>query len=197
MHFSILNNNATHRWMWPVKHVYVRASRQTQAGIGHSAPAHRGGHVQNRSRRREQRRGSKKPIRRQSNHGWTDDQAGRRRLTNADSDGGSRVHAADDTPSKNAATRARHCNFMRPGGGTTQCSSRVEEERDETSRGSHNRGMSRRKWCKQHRHLFAFQHLQLLKCINTCTLSRCVGLEGALPCACKCKYSTSRIRIGL
>ena len=60
MHFSILNNNATHRWMWPVKHMYVRASRQTQAGIGHSAPAHRGGHVQNRSRRREQRRGRQK-----------------------------------------------------------------------------------------------------------------------------------------
>ena len=34
-----------------------RASRQTQAGIGPSAPAHRGGHVQNRSRRREQGRG--------------------------------------------------------------------------------------------------------------------------------------------
>ena len=33
-----------------------RTSRQTQAGIGHSAPAHRGGHVQNRSRRRKQRR---------------------------------------------------------------------------------------------------------------------------------------------
>ena len=34
-----------------------RTSRQTQAGIGHSAPAHRGGHVQNKSRRRGQRRG--------------------------------------------------------------------------------------------------------------------------------------------
>ena len=32
-----------------------RTSRQTQAGIGHSAPAHRGGHVQN-SRHRKQRR---------------------------------------------------------------------------------------------------------------------------------------------
>ena len=32
-----------------------RTSRPTQAGIGHSAPAHRGGHVQNRSRRRKQR----------------------------------------------------------------------------------------------------------------------------------------------
>ena len=34
-----------------------QTSRQTQAGIGHSAHVHRGGHVQNRSRRRDQRRG--------------------------------------------------------------------------------------------------------------------------------------------
>ena len=34
-----------------------RTSRQTQAGIDHSAPTHRGGDVQNRSRRREQPRG--------------------------------------------------------------------------------------------------------------------------------------------
>ena len=56
------------------------------------------------------------PDRRQSNHEWTDDQAGRRRLANSNSDGGSLVHAADDTPSKNAATRDTHCNFMRQGG---------------------------------------------------------------------------------
>ena len=30
-----------------------RTSRQTQAGIGHSAPAHRGGHMQNRISRRQ------------------------------------------------------------------------------------------------------------------------------------------------
>ena len=30
-------------------------------------------------------------------------------------DGGSRVHAADNTPSKNAVTRASHCNFIRQG----------------------------------------------------------------------------------
>ena len=59
----------------------------------------------------------KGPDRRQSNHEWTDDKAGRRRLANTDSDGGSLVHAADDTPSKNAATRDTHCNFMRQGGG--------------------------------------------------------------------------------
>ena len=50
-------------------------------------------------------------------HEWTDDQAGRRRLANTDSDGGSLVHAADDTPTKNAATSNTLCNFMRQGGG--------------------------------------------------------------------------------
>ena len=44
------------------------------------------------------------------------------------------MHAVDDTPIKNAATRDTHCNFMCQGGGTSQCSSSVEEERDETSR---------------------------------------------------------------
>ena len=38
------------------------------------------------------------------------------------------MHAADDTPTKNAK------------GGTSQCSSRVEEERDQTSCGNGNRG---------------------------------------------------------
>ena len=71
-------------------------------------------------------------------------------MANTDSDGGSLVHTADDTPSKRAATRDTHCNFMRQGGGTSQGSSTVEEERDETSRGSHNRGMIRMKCCKQH-----------------------------------------------
>ena len=59
----------------------------------------------------------KGPVRRQSNHEWTDDQARRRRLANTDSDGGSLVHAAADTPSKNAASSDTHCNFMRQGGG--------------------------------------------------------------------------------
>ena len=58
----------------------------------------------------------KGPDRRQSNHEWTDEQAGRRRLANTDSDGGSPVHAAADTPSKNAAISDTHCNFMRQGG---------------------------------------------------------------------------------
>jgi len=33
-----------------------RTRRQTQVGIGHSAPTHRGGHEQNRNRRRQVRR---------------------------------------------------------------------------------------------------------------------------------------------
>ena len=57
------------------------------------------------------------PTRRRSNTEWRDDQAGRRGLANTHADGGSRVHSADDTPSRKAATRARHCNFMRQGGG--------------------------------------------------------------------------------
>ena len=55
-------------------------------------------------------------TRRQSNHEWTDDQIGRRRFANTHADGGSQVHAADDTPSTNAAASARHCDFTRQGG---------------------------------------------------------------------------------
>ena len=42
-----------------------RTSRQTQAGIGHSAPAHRGGHMQNRISRRQVRRGKIEHMQRQ------------------------------------------------------------------------------------------------------------------------------------
>ena len=38
---------------WAKKKTPDWTSRQIQAGIGHSAPAHRGGHVQNRIRRRQ------------------------------------------------------------------------------------------------------------------------------------------------
>ena len=38
-----------------------RTSRQTQAGIGHSTPAHRGGHMQDRISRRQVRRGKIEP----------------------------------------------------------------------------------------------------------------------------------------
>ena len=57
-----------------------------------------------------------KRRRRRRDHEWTDDQAGRRRVANTDADEGRGVHATNGTPSKNAASRARHCNFMRRGG---------------------------------------------------------------------------------
>ena len=52
------------------------------------------------------------PVRRRSSHAWTEDQAGKRRCANTDVVGGWRVHTADDTPSRSAATRPKHCNFM-------------------------------------------------------------------------------------
>ena len=45
----------------------------------------------------------------------------------------------------------RHAQVHAPRGGTSQCSSKVEDERDETNHGSHNRGMIRMECCKQHR----------------------------------------------
>ena len=55
------------------------------------------------------------PVRRRSNHAWTEDQAGKRKCANTDAVGGWRVHTADDTPSRNAATRSKHYNFMYQG----------------------------------------------------------------------------------
>ena len=52
------------------------------------------------------------PVRRRSSHAWKEDQAGKRKGANIDAVGGWRVHTADDTPSRNAATRSKHCNFM-------------------------------------------------------------------------------------
>ena len=93
-----------------------RTSRQTQACIGHSAPAHRGGHLKNRIRHGQALRGKvcRYPVCRRGKHAWMEDQAGRRKRANIDAVGGWRVHTADDTPSRNAATRPRpkHCNFM-------------------------------------------------------------------------------------
>ena len=52
------------------------------------------------------------PVRRRSSHAWTEDQAGRRIHANIDAVGGWRVHTADNTRSRNAATRSKHCHFM-------------------------------------------------------------------------------------
>ena len=51
-------------------------------------------------------------VRRRSNHARTEDQAGKRKRANIDAVGAWRVHTADDTPSRNAATRFKHCYFM-------------------------------------------------------------------------------------
>ena len=55
------------------------------------------------------------PVRRQSSHAWTEDQSGKRKRADIDAVEGWRVHTADDTPNRNAATRSRHCHFMRQG----------------------------------------------------------------------------------
>ena len=102
----------SHKMMRGRKKKTYRTSCQTQAGIGHCAPANRGGHVQNRSRRRQGLRGKINPARRRSKHAWTKDQAGRQKRAKIDAVGGWRVHTADGTPSRNAATRSKHCNFM-------------------------------------------------------------------------------------
>ena len=63
-----------------------------------------------------QRAGAKSdPVRRRSNHAWTEHQAGKRKRANSDAVRGWRVHTADDTPSRNAATRSKHCNFTAKG----------------------------------------------------------------------------------
>ena len=125
-----------------------RASRQTQPGISHSAPTHRGGHVQNRSRRREQRRGTHR----------TDPQAEQLRVDGRPSRkvkacqhgrgrrqprARRRGHTKQECHDKSQAVQ-----LHAPRGGTSQRSSRVEEERDKTSRGSHNGGTIRRKCCQ-------------------------------------------------
>ena len=51
-------------------------------------------------------------VRRRSTNAWTEDQAGKRKCANMDAVGGWRVHTADDTASRSAATRSKHCNLM-------------------------------------------------------------------------------------
>ena len=82
------------------------------------------------------------PNCRRSSHEWTDDQAGRQRLANIDADEGRRVHTADNTSRKNTATAALKLNA--PMGTTAQGGSRVEDERDKTSRGRPHRYAIRR-----------------------------------------------------
>ena len=69
---------------------------------------HRGGHVENRIRRKRSG-ASSDTVRGRSNHAWTEDQAGKRKCANIDAVGGWQVYTADDTLSRNAATRSKHC----------------------------------------------------------------------------------------
>ena len=49
-------------------------------------------------------------------HEWTEDQTGRRINANTSADAGWRVHTADETLGRNAATTAKHCSCIRQGG---------------------------------------------------------------------------------
>ena len=78
-----------------------------------TAPIHTGADTCKTGSGAGKRSGAKSdPVRRRSNHAWTEDQAGRRKRATIDAVGGWRVHTADDALSRNAATRSKHCNFM-------------------------------------------------------------------------------------
>ena len=118
----------------PKKKKQTRTSRQTQAGIGHSALAHSGGHVQNGIRRR-QVRGGKIEHSAEAEQPRTDGGPGRQ--------GKACQHRR--VRGMASAHRSRHpkeerCNKIQtpqlhvPRGHTAQGSCRVEQERDNTSR---------------------------------------------------------------
>ena len=99
----------------------------------------------------------KEPNRRQSNLEWTYDQAEGEGLPTL-----TQTEAAACTPqtAHQARTPRQEPDIasLFAKGGTSQCCSRVEQERDETSRGSHNRGTIRKKCCKHHRRcMFRFR----------------------------------------
>ena len=88
-----------------------------------------------------------------SNHGRTDYQTGRLASADADVDGGWRVHAADDVPSRHSAAKADAAPSCAKGGGTPPGRSSVDvgEARDMTSRGIHNGDAVTRECREQHR----------------------------------------------
>ena len=91
-----------------------RTSRQTQAGIGHSAPAHRGGHVQNRIRRRQHRTRS---VGGATTHGRRTRQAGESVPTQTRSGAGGCTPQTSCTPNLNItslATNVAQRNRPRP-----------------------------------------------------------------------------------
>ena len=124
-----------------------RTSRQTQAGIGHSAPAHRVGHVHNRIRRRQVRRGKIEDSS-EAEQPRTDGGPGRqgkarqhRRVRGLQLAGAHR----SQHPKKERCDKIQTPQLHVPRGHTAQGRCRVEQERNNTSRGSDNGDTTGRK----------------------------------------------------
>ena len=126
-------------------------SRQTQAGIGHSAPEHRGRHVQNRIRRRQVRRG-KIEHSSKAEQPRTDGGPGRqgKACQHRRGRGLAGAHRSRH-PKKERRNKIQTPQLHVPRGHTAQGSCRVEQERDNTSRGSNNGDTTGRKRRQQHR----------------------------------------------
>ena len=128
-----------------------RTSRQTQAGIGHSARAHRGGHVQNRISRRQVRRGKTKHSS-EAEQPRTDGGPGRQGKACQHRRGRGLAGARRSRhPKKERCDKIQTPQLHVPRGHTAQGSCRVEQERDNTSRGSNNGDTTGRKRRQQHR----------------------------------------------
>ena len=128
-----------------------RTSRQTQAGIGDSAHAHRGGHVQNRIRRRQVRRGKIEHIS-SAEQPRTDGGSGRqgKACQHRRGRGLAGAHRSRH-PKKERCNKIQTPQLHVPRGHAAQGSCRVEQERDNTSRGSNNGNTTDRKRRQQHR----------------------------------------------
>ena len=126
-----------------------RTSCQTQAGIGHSAPAHRGGHVQNKSRRREQRRGRYRTEPQLPRQPRVDGRPSSKARAHHHGRGRMQPGARRRRPTKQERRdKSQTLQLHVPRGVTSHGRSRVEEEQDKTSRGSHNRCTVGRKRCR-------------------------------------------------
>lgn len=134
------------------KHKTYRTSRQTQVGIGYSVRTHRGGYVQNGSRRRLLHRRGANQTRLKAEQPRVD-QGRRRRLANM-----SRTGAGGCTPQMTHPARiprqepntATACAKGGDGPGLG-CCRRVGEGRCKTCRGRHNGRTIGRKCRHQHR----------------------------------------------
>ena len=84
------------------------------------------------------------PVRRQDNHAWTEDQAGRRNRTNRRGRGLAGAHRSQHTKQERC-DKTQTLQLHVPRGHTAQGSCRVEQERDNTGRGSNNGDTTGRK----------------------------------------------------